>query len=155
MVRRLLPLVLCVILLVPALVVGSELSVTTWIMGSAEQAEIRVGVARADAEVALSVVYRDPVDIEPDHGFGVRGYGFYSVVDADLIAKWFGRETTLPPGELYLGAFGGVEFDGAETEAGLLVGGRLGTIRVEYQYSLDRGVLETDHVVMLGGRWEW
>lgn len=158
MVRRLLPLVLCVILLVPALSLASDLSVTTWTMGSAEQAEIRVGVAKDDAEAAeaaVACVYRDPADIGVDDSFGLRGYGFYSVVDADMVATWLGRETPLPPGELYLGAFGGVEFDDAETEAGLLVGGRLGTIRVEYQYALDRGVLPDDHMVMVGGRWEW
>ena len=155
MVRWLLPLVLCAILFVPSLAVASDVSVTTWTMGSDEQAEVRVGAAKGNAEAALAFVYRDPADIGVDDSFGLRGYGFYSVVDADMVATWLGKETKLPPGELYLGAFGGVEFDNAETEAGLLVGGRLGSIRVEYQYALDRGVLPDDHMLMVGGRWEW
>lgn len=158
MVRRLLPLVLCIILLAPALALASEqadLALTTWIMGSGEQAEIRVGLAKGNAEVALAFVYRDPADIGVDDSFGMRGYGLYSVVDANMVASWIGHEMPLPPGELYLGAFGGVEFDGAETEAGLLVGGMLGVIRVEYQYALDRGILPDDHTLMVGGRWEW
>ncbi|HPC97048.1 MAG TPA: hypothetical protein PLU87_19055 [Sedimentisphaerales bacterium] len=155
MVRRLLPLVLCVILLVPTLALASGLSVTTWTMGSDQQAEIRIGVAKDNGELALAFLYRDPADIGGDDGFGLRGYALYSVVDVDMIATWLGKETKLPPGELYLGGFGGVEFEDAETEGGFLVGGVLGTIRVEYQYALDRGVLPDDHMLMVGGRWEW
>lgn len=158
MVRWLLPLVLCVILLVNSLAVASDdtgVSLTTWTMGSGEQAELRVGVAKGNVEAALAFLYRDPADIGIDDSFGLRGYAFYSVVDADMIATWLDKEIKLPPGELYLGTFGGTEFDNAETEGGLLVGGMLGTIRVEYQYALDRGVLPDDHMVMVGGRWEW
>jgi len=121
-------------------------------MGGGEQLEARVGWAVGDAEVALAGLYRDPADVDNDAVFGFRAYGLATVVDANMITPLFGANATLPPGELYVGVFAGIELRDYETEAGLLLGGKLGVIRIEYQYALRQGVIPDEHTVMVGVR---
>ena len=82
--------------------------------------EIRAGAEVDCLEAYVAPSYNVTTDV-----WGVRAYGLYNAVDANMIANLFGSGTALPEGTLYVGVFGGWKFEGDQMEGGYLFGGRV------------------------------
>lgn len=110
--------------------------------------------ARVGAEWDYLGLYLAPSYNVTSNDVGIRLYGTYSAVDADMVANLLGTERQLPEGNLYGGVFGGWRFRGEQMEAGLLIGGRVQIASklesfTEWQYHF------TGFADDFQDRWDW
>lgn len=150
--------------------VGADLTPDAlWVMANDDAAEVRLGWdVSEDSEIALAPRYCDPF-ADGGQSIALRCYGLYNIVDANMVGEVLHSPYSLPPGALYIGLWGGLVldkevFNGGEdhdVEAGFLVGGMIGVLRIEYQYAFDKdtwssfGTIPDQQTLIAGFKWRF
>ena len=101
--------------------------ITAWAMGGSEFREIRAGYRAGWLEGLLGLNHRGAMETKKaaEDKLGLRAYLLVHAVDANMVGTWFGSQTPLPDGTLYLGPYVGWEFADEDFEWGIVVGGQI------------------------------
>lgn len=122
-------------------------------------AELRLGGQLGSLEAYIAPRFEIDRETEGDIGTGLRGYFMYSAIDANMATSWFGQHD-LPDGLIYVGLFGGTEFQDGEIEGGYLIGARVDIgsteqyqldLCTEYQYTFTSFRSDDDRYTMVAG----
>ena len=122
--------------------------------------ELRAGIQYRWLEAYVAPVLDKSLAEDGDVCTNIRGYAIWNAVDANMVAKLFGSDMTLPPGNLYAGLYYGYAFAASDSEIGWALGGRVTTFEdanwkaetcVEYQQSISSLQSDTDEYKIATG----